>query len=52
MYFTLLEDKQRVKFGGVISIFYTHFIPMLCLVFFSFYDVNKCSNALNVHLYD
>ena len=50
--FPLLEDKQRVKFGGVLSIFYTHFIPVLCLLFDHFYDINKFSNALNVHLYN
>ena len=32
----------------VMSIFYTHFIPMFCIVFM----INKCPNALNVHLYD
>ena len=32
------------------SIFYTIFIPMFCVLFFSFYDINKCSNALNAHI--
>ena len=44
--FTLLEDKQRVNFWGVISIFYTHFIPIFWLVFHIFYDINKCFNTL------
>ena len=39
----------KVKFRGVMSIFYTHVISMFCL-FFSFYDINKYSNALNAHL--
>ena len=34
--FPLPKDKQRIKFGGVISIFNTHFIPMFCLCFISF----------------
>ena len=51
MCFPLLEDKQRVKFGGVIS--YTHFIPMFLIVFVSFFFyINECSNTLNVHLND
>ena len=33
---SLLEDKQRVKFGGVMSIFYTHLIPIFWLVFLKF----------------
>ena len=37
----LLEGKQRFKF-----FFYTHFIPLFWLEFHSFYDINKCSNAL------
>ena len=29
----LLGDKQEFKFGGVMSILYTHFIPMFYLYF-------------------
>ena len=33
--FPLLKDKQRFKFGGVMSILNTHFIPMFFLGFIS-----------------
>ena len=31
--FPLVGDKQRFKFGGVMIIFYTHYIPILCVLF-------------------
>ena len=34
--FPLLGDKQRFKFGVVMSILNTHFIPKFCLSFSSF----------------
>ena len=34
--FPLLEGKQKFKFGGVLSILKTDFIPMFCLGFSSF----------------
>ena len=34
--FPLLEGKQRFKFGDVVSILNTHFIPVICLGFSSF----------------
>ena len=46
-----LGDKQGFKFGGVMSIFYTHFISCFC-VFLCFFMINKYPNALNVHFYD
>ena len=48
--FPLLGDKQRFKFGGVMSILYTHFIFMFCLVFSSF--MIQISVLMNVHLHD
>ena len=37
---------------NLMSILYTHFIPMFCVLFCRVLDINKRSNALNVHLYD
>ena len=34
--FPLLEDNQRFKFEGVMSIFYIHFISMFCALFCGF----------------
>ena len=34
--FPLFEDKQRFKFGGVMSVLYTYFISMFFLAFSGF----------------
>ena len=34
------------------SISNTHFSPMFYLDFWFFFMLNKCPNALNIHLYD
>ena len=49
--FPLLGDKQRFKFGGVMSIKYTHFIPMFLCYFCIFLVINKCSNVLNAYFF-
>ena len=44
--FPLLGNKQGMEFGGVMSVYYTHFIPIFSLVFVIFSLINKCLDTL------
>ena len=52
------EISTRIKINKIeillllMNIFYTHFIPMFCVLFYSFFYINKLSNALNVYFCD